>query len=256
MSRDTVWTKIFERYQMQLHDFDKTPFLITNKQIKDVSRHFDTTSEREVRVLCKQDTREDRPEVFKQNGLFLLPTTNSSYAIVKGEGYVDIPPIARTTEWYVSQLDYKLETSMIGNSEMQHIDFAYASSLIRTALNDDSLVLTIRGRKYTPQFSFYVGRSEIQVASVQTEVDAGYEGRDRVVLVEAKSASAANTIIRQLYYPFRQWRQATDKKIVSLFFAKNGDEYSIWNFEFTDPQNYNSIRLIDSHKFAINSPNS
>jgi hypothetical protein len=40
---------------------------------------------------------------------------------------------------------------------MQHLDFAYASSLIRTFLQDDSLVLTIRGRKYTPKFEFHAG---------------------------------------------------------------------------------------------------
>ena len=256
MSRDTVWAKIFEHYKMDAHNFDDSPFPISGKQIKDVSRHFDTTSDREVRVLCKQDTRESRPAVFKQNGLFLLPTTNSGYVVVKGEGYIDIPAVTKSTELYLSKLDYKLDTSMIGDSEMQHVDFAYASSLIRSTLDDDSLVLTIRGRKYTPTFTFHVGKSKIQASSVQTEVDAGYEGRNQVVLVEAKSANATNTIIRQLYYPFRQWQQATSKKIVSLFFAKNGNEYSIWHFEFAEPDNYNSIYLVDSQKFIIKSPNS
>lgn len=253
MSQDTVWETIFKKHQMDQHDFEVAPFHITSKQIKDVSRHFDTTSEREVRVLCKQDTRESRPAIFKDNRLFLLPTTNSSYAIVRGEGYVDIPPIAKATEIYISKLDYSLDTSSVGDSEMQHIDFAYASSLIRTALKDESLVLTIRGRKFTPTFLFKVGKSEIKVASVQTEVDAGYEGRDQVVLVEAKSARASNTIIRQLFYPFRQWQHFTRKRIASLFFSKSGSEYSMWSFEFPDIQNYNSIRLIDSRKFVIKS---
>lgn len=255
MSRDTVWAKIFERYAMDKHNFDEAPFALAGKQIKAVSRHFDTTSDREVRVLCKQDTRESRPGVFKEKGLFLLPVTNSSYVVVKGEGYIDIPPVTHATELYVSKLDYKLDTSTVGNSEMQHIDFAYASSLIRTALADDSLVLTIRGRKYTPTFTFRVNQSEIQVSSVQTEVDAGYEGRNQVALVEAKATHASNTLIRQLYYPFRQWQQATKKKIISLFFAKNGNEYSIWHFEFADPNNYNSIYLVDSRKFIIKSLN-
>jgi hypothetical protein len=69
---------------------------------------------------------------------------------------------------------------------MQHLDYAYAASLIRTFTEDPSLVLTIRGRKYTPEFEFYVGKQPIKVSSVQTEVDAGYEGKNQVVLVEAK----------------------------------------------------------------------
>ena len=121
---------------------------------------------------------------------------------------------------YSSKLDFQLDTAKIGNSEMQHLDFAYAASLIRTFMEDPSLVLTIRGRKYTPDFEFKVGKQVIKVSSVQTEVDAGYEGKNQVVLIEAKNFSATNVIIRQLYYPFRQWQEHTKKKVITLFFDK------------------------------------
>jgi len=136
---------------------------------------------------------------------------------------------------------------------MQHLDFAYAASLIRTFMEDPSLVLTIRGRKYTPNFEFKVGKQVIGVASVQTEVDAGYEGKNQVVLIEAKNFSATNVIIRQLFYPFRQWQEQTKKKVITLFFdkASGKDVYSIWQFEFSDPNNYNSIKLVKSGKFRI-----
>ena len=136
---------------------------------------------------------------------------------------------------------------------MQHLDYAYAASLIRTFTNDPSLILTIRGRKYTPDFEFRVGKQIIKVSSVQTEVDAGYEGRKQVVLIEAKNFSATNVIIRQLYYPFRQWQGQTKKKVITLFFDKESgkDVYSIWQFEFEDPKNYNSIKLVKSGKFRI-----
>lgn len=253
MSRDDVWQEIFDHYKMARHNFGTSAFHLKSEEIKKVSSHYPTTSEREVRVLCKQDTRESRPAVFKSRGLFLLPTSNRSYAIVKGEGYVDIPPIERTIEIYQSKLDYVLDTAHVGNSEMQHIDFAYASSLVRTAMQDDSLVLTIRGRKYTPSFNFNVSKCHVEVHGVQTEVDAGYEGRDKVILVEAKGAGATNTIIRQLFYPYRQWQQATQKEIVTLFFAKSGNQYSLWRFKFQDPQDYNSIKLVESHSFVIRS---
>ena len=92
---------------------------------------------------------------------------------------------------------------------MQHLDLAYALSLIRHFVDDDSLVLTIRGRKYTSQFDFFTGEFQVHVQSVQTKVDAGYEGVNKVVLVEAKGGNASNTIIRQLYYPYRQWQNHT-----------------------------------------------
>jgi hypothetical protein len=251
MPSNESWRKIFEDCGIYAHDFERAPFHITAKQIKRACQDFTEVGQKEVRILCKQDTRQDRPDLFVERGLFLLPIKNGEYVIVKGEGYVDIPDIDTTTEVHASQLGFSLDTSLVGNSEMQHLDFAYASSLLRTFMCDASLVLTIRGRKFTPKFSFDVGAHSINVRSVQTEVDAGYEGRTQVVLVEAKSASARNVIIRQLYYPFRQWQTHTHKQVVTLFFQKMADTYSIWHFRFSDAQDYNSIELLKSGRFRI-----
>jgi len=255
MASSESWTKIFRDYNIYDHDFDKTPFHITADQIKRACQDFRETGQKEVRILCKQDTRESRPQVFIERGLFLLPIKNGEYVIIKGEGYVDIPTISNTQQNYRSHLDFDLDTSLVGNSEMQHLDFAYASSLIRTFMQDSSLVLTIRGRKYTPEFSFKVGTHSINVKSVQTEVDAGYEGKHQVVLVEAKNSKAQNVIIRQLYYPFRQWQTHTTKTVVTLFFEKSNDTYFIWHFRFNEIENYNSIELVKAGKFKV-TPNS
>ena len=253
MANSKSWEKIFDDYKILEHDFAKSPFPLSATQIKRACQRFKETSEKEVRILCKQDSREDRPDIFIKNNLFLLPVKNGFYSIIKGEGYIDIPEIKKEVVVYSSKLDFQLDTTKIGDSEMQHIDYAYAASLLRTFTEDTSLVLTIRGRKYTPEFEFYVGKQLIKVASVQTEVDAGYEGKNQIVLVEAKNFSATNVIIRQLYYPYRQWQEHTKKKVITLFFdkARGEDVYSIWQFEFQDPKNYNSIRLVKSGKFRI-----
>ncbi len=253
MANSRSWDKIFSDYKILDHDFEKEPFKLSAAQIKKSCQKFKETGEKEVRCLCKQDTRKQRPEIFKKNNLFLLPVKNGFYNIIKGEGYFDIPPIKAEVKVYSSKLDFPLDTAKVGNSEMQHLDFAYASSLIRTFMEDPSLILTIRGRKYTPEFDFYVGKQLIKVSSVQTEVDAGYEGKNQVVLIEAKCFDASDVIIRQLYYPYRQWQSQTSKKIVTLFFDKepSQDLYSIWQFEFKDPKNYNSIKFVKSGKFRI-----
>jgi hypothetical protein len=253
---DAPWKAIADKTGLLRHDFKKGAFHLTAQQIKTATAHFTTTNEREVRILCKQDTRESRPQVFRDNGLFLLPTKNKFYAVVQGEGYVDIPVIKSQPVAYQSKLDFRLETSEVGNSEMQHLDFAYASSLVRTFLNDPSLVLTIRGRKYSPKigFKFRVGAIGLEARSVQTEVDGGYEGRNQVVLVEAKRSKNTNTIIRQLYFPFRQWQEHTKKPIVTIFFQRERQEFSLWEFRFPDVEDYNSIELVRSQRFLIKSP--
>lgn len=255
MASNKAWSKIFRDYKINDHDFDNSPFELTAEQIKKSCQVFTATGDKEPRILCKQDTRSDRPSVFIDNGLFILPKKNGSYYILKGEGYVDIPDITTPIQDYMSKLDFELESSMVGDSEMQFLDFAYANSLIRTFMNDQSLVLTIRGRKYTPRFSFKVGTNSLDTESVQTEVDAGYEGKNSIVLIEAKNFSATNVIIRQLYYPFRQWSEKTSKKVVPVFFEKRvvdgEDLYYIWQYVFTDVNDYNSIKLVKSARFRI-----
>lgn len=251
MANNNSWQKIFEDNKILEHDFLKSPFYLSAKDIKKSVQNFQNTGEKEVRILCKMDKRENVPQIMRDNGLVLLPIKNGQYVIVKGEGYVDIPEIETDAEVYNTKLEFELDTSKIGNSEMQHLDFAYASSLIRTFMQDPSLVLTIRGRKYTPEFTYKIGNNIIETKGVQTEVDAGYEGKDKIVLIEAKNSSTKNTIIRQLYYPYRQWAEHTKKNVFLLFFEKRGDEYLIWEYKFTDKNSYDSIQLVKSKRFKI-----
>lgn len=251
MANNNSWEKIFKDYNIEAHDFSKSAFFLSASDIKKSVQDYKNTAEKEVRILCKMDTRESVPDVMKKLGLILLPVKNGFYAIVKGNGYVDIPEINSNTIVYQSKLDFELDTARIGNSEMQHLDYAYAASLIRTFMNDSSLVLTIRGRKYTPEFSYKIGNVKLDTKSVQTEVDAGYEGRDKIVLVEAKNSSTKNTIIRQLYYPYRQWSEHTTKKVYLLFFEKRLDEYLIWQYEFSNLMQYDSIKFVKSEKYQI-----
>ena len=109
------------------------------------------------------------------------------------------------------------------------------------------------GEVHTPNIDFRVGKQKIQIKSGQTEVDAGYEGKNEVVLIEAKNSNANNTIIRQLYYPYKQWQYYTQKPVKTLFFEhdKYTDLYNIWEFEFQDPDDYTSIKLKRSARFEF-----
>lgn len=247
------WEKIFKEKEILKHNFKLSPYYIKGNDIKNIVKSFPQVNQRELRIICKQDAREDRPKIFSDNNLFLLPTKNGHYCIVLGEGYVDVPEVKSGATLYKSKLDFELETSKVGNSEMQHLDYAYANSMLRTFMEDPKLILTIRGRKYTPNISFIAGKYKhrIDVCSVQTEIDAGYESDSKVVLVEAKNSTSKNTIIRQLFYPFKQWSAHTNKPIHTVFFEKRNCEYNFWEFVFEDPNDYNSIKLVKSQKFLL-----
>jgi len=251
-SKDLPWQTIFETYGINNHDFSISPYYIEAKQIKSACQSFTRVAEREVRILCYQAQSKDKPEVFNKKNLFLLPVKNGKYAIIEGEGYTEIPEIRSNPIYFDTRLEFPLESSTIGNSEMQHLDYAYATGMIEHFSDVGKLYLTIRGRKYTPEFSFKVGKMTIEQKSVQTEVDAGYEGKKHVILIEGKNVKMKDVIIRQLYYPYRKWSEDTDKIVLPLFFEKKGKEYMFWMYKFTEHENYNSIQLVKSAKYIIN----
>jgi len=251
-SKDVPWLTIFDTYAIHNHDFQKGPFYLSAKQIKKACQEFSKTAEKEVRILCYQAQRKDKPQVFVDDNLFLLPVKNGHYAIIRGDGYIDIPEIKSEPILFDAKFDFFLETPLIGDSEMQHLDFAFASGMIEHFSDVGKLYLSIRGRKYTPEFTFSVGDTEIEQRSVQTEVDAGYEGEKHIILIEGKNVAMKDIIIRQLYYPFRKWSIETSKEVIPLFFEKRGFEYMFWMYEFTDKTNYNSIKLVKCARYIMN----
>jgi hypothetical protein len=127
----------------------------------------------------------------------------------------------------------------------------FANGILSDFVQDDTLKLTIRGRKYCPKIEFRVGSCNLTAQGIQTEVDAGYEGRSQVVLLEGKNRNTTNTIIRQLYYPFRQWQSCTKKPVRSIFFEKRQGSYNLWEYEFLDVFDYNSITLKQFKQYKL-----
>lgn len=268
------WRKIFDVLEIDKHDFDKGPFYFDAESINDISsRYFDeievsrrndgyakTKKRKEARLLCKFDSADSVPPILKKKGLFVLPIVNGSYALIKGNGYVEVPKITSEVIEYTNKLNFVPKSSSVGDSEMQHLDYAFATGLIKEFLEEDELHLLIRGRKYTVPFSFHVNDFLIESKSVQTEVDAGYESKEAIYLFEAKNGRTTNTIVRQLFYPYRYWSLATKKRVVPLFFearkVKNKQnecsyEYHFWKYDFLNENDYSSIYLVDAKRYNI-----
>ena len=70
-------------------------------------------------------------------------------------------------------------------------------------------------------------------------------------MVEAKKAGTRNVITRQLFYPFRQWSRHTKKKVVPLFFEERAGTFTLWEFRFGDPEDYNSVEFVRAAKYRI-----
>lgn len=227
------------------------PIYVTSKEMNDTKDTLGAKA-KDARFLAKIDSREDLPLIFKERGLFLLPTKNGKFLILKGEGFCDIENMSATIFDFETKLKFELLSSRIGDSEMQHLDYSFNTGLLQHHYNVPGLHQTIRGRKYTPAFYFYFNTQRIDVEGVQIEVDGGYEGEKLLALIEAKNIKTNNFVIRQLYYPFRTWKHNIPKKNINLsFFSHNNGIYTLHDFIFSDPNNYNSVKQLRTSHYRI-----
>lgn len=237
------WNTVFAKYV----DLNKDCNIVSTEQIK-------TCINQDLRLMIKLDTYESQPSIFKDNGLVLIPLKNGGdYAIVKGKSFENIT--YSLPKIYYSRLGYELDTLEQGVSESQHLDYAFHTGLIEYFLNTHGLCLTIRGRKYTPEFDFHMGKSQLKVSGVQFEVDAGFQNESSIALIEGKVGKPSNFNIKQMFYPYRSWKiwRGKDKKIYNILFVYNHkeDTYGLWLYEFSDDNDYESIKLVKNEVYKI-----
>ena len=254
MKRNEIWDVIVGKTGLSNHNFSTGPFYVTHAEIGKITSTINAPNNRkEIRILGYQATREQRPQYFIDNNLFLMPASNQEWVVIQGEGYIDIPEILSEPIPVKSKLDFEIESFNVGISEMQYLDFAFVHGITQQFLEDESIELTVRGRRRTPHFNYFVNDVEVKCEGVQTEVDAGYEGKDSLTLVEAKNSKIKNEIIRQLYFPYRKWLIDINKPVRNVFFQFEEDPktLSFWEYGFEDYLKYDSIYLIKSEKYQL-----
>jgi hypothetical protein len=159
--------------------------------------------------------------------------------------------ILKSIPSYIQSIDYENITS-----EAIALNCAYISGIISDFIDDEDLIPTISGRMSSKAFDFTFDTIEgikgIEVENSQIEIDAGYEGQQSLVLIEAKLNIADDFNVRQLYYPYRLWLEKTNKKLRNIFLVYSNNFFYLYEYEFKEKSNYNSIQLIRAKKYALN----
>ncbi|MCM3033671.1 type II restriction enzyme [Niallia sp. MER 6] len=244
---DRAWETLFDRYEILNEVNEKGFYEISAKAIKE---------EREPRLMAKFDHSSNLPQPFKKNGLSILPISRSSYVIGEFDVY---KKVTYNQKLKPIQVDFPSNLTTIEPtnlySESATLHCASATGMIDYILGEDA-VQTISGRMSSKHFDFNIKtRSGIErnvsIKNAQVEIDGGYESDSSFMIVEAKKESVDDFLVRQLYYPFRLWQEQTYKNVKPVFFTHSNDIFSFFIYEFTNPNNYNSLKLIEQKDFVI-----
>lgn len=94
-------------------------------------------------------------------------------------------------------------------------------------------------------------KRSIVVNNAQCEIDGGFENLDSVVIMEAKNVVHPDFHVRQLYYPYRLWKTKVNKPIRLVFSIYSNKIYRLFEYEFTDINDYSSIKLIKNKNYSL-----
>lgn len=242
-----AWEKLFDRHDILKEVETNGYFEILAKEIK---------VEREPRLMAKFDHYSNLPKLFKENGLSILPISRSSYVIGKFDVYEKVTyneklkPIAIEFPSHITTID---PANLYSESSALHC--AHVTGMIDDVIGEHSLQ-TISGRMSSKEFGFNIRTQNghdrsINIKNSQVEIDGGYESPNHFMIVEAKNEKVDDFLVRQLYYPYRLWREKTAKEVKPVFFTYSNDIFSFFIYEFTDPQRYNSLRLLEQRDYII-----
>lgn len=248
---EEAWEKIFDALDV-IGEIERHGFAdVTSAQIKKIAN-------REPRLIAKVDHAINESGPFRENGLSLLTISRSCYRIGPFEIFAKIrndinefiPP--SSIGWH-NNLESLSMTGHSGEPGVLHI--AFASGVLQNFFGEE-VIPTISGRMSTGAFSFSVknrhsGYSRINVDRAQIEIDAGYEGKNGVYLIEAKNHSANDFNIRQLYYPYRVWKEKVSKRISSIYLTYSNDIFTLSEFEFQDPDSMSSILQVKQKEYIL-----
>ena len=207
--------------------------------------------------MTKFDHTINLPQIFTDNKLSILPVTRGSYIISRFNAYHNFENessdiIRVSLPLYIQSLDYsKIKSEAIA------LNCAIASGIIADFVEDGSLLATVSGRMGSGKFEFDIQTlntksfQHINVENSQIEIDAAYEGENYLTIFEAKRDLSKDSLVRQLYYPYRVWERKVTKKVKPVFLIYSNGIYRMYEYAFENPNEYNSLVLVKQQNYSL-----
>lgn len=245
---DQTWESLFKKYNILDELKTKGFFVIKAEQIKEF---------REPRLVTKFDHSINLPQIFKHNNVSILPISRKEYVLSNHQMFYEFEP----DDSYPIQKPFPLYIESIDRSEITSesvaLNTSYIAGMLEDFIEDANMVPTVSGRMGSGRFSFKIKNSldnsfnQVDVDNSQIEIDGAFEGEKFLTLIEAKQHVASDFLIRQIYFPFRTWKDKVSKEIKLVYFTYSNGIFNFFEYKFEDESNYSSLKLMKQKKYTL-----
>ncbi|MBU1989091.1 MAG: hypothetical protein KKD94_06460 [Nanoarchaeota archaeon] len=237
------WEEIIEKH----FDAEKGYVKVTTEDIKKI------IGDKEIRLLNFFDSRENAPEALKEKEIMMFPNSTKSWWLVKCDGFVDLPPIDSEIIRIKSKTEFDLKSSTAGMGEQQYLLNMINLGILKDFLKIDApFYFTMMGKQRSKGFELNAGGYTIAIEQPSIEIDAGFEGEDFAVIIEAKAKLVKSFSRRQLFFPYMHVKDVTGKQTIPLYFCWDvkTKTYNLWRFEISE-DHIEKIKLVDSKRYSL-----
>ena len=242
--RNKHWGEIIKEY----FDFKKGYVKITTEDIKKIIK------DKEIRLLLYFDSEETMPPALKENEIMLFPNSVTSWWLIKCDGVLDLPPINTQIIKFSSGVKFGLKSSNAGMGEQQYLLNMINAGILRNflKLGDKEFYFSMMGKQRSSEFDLAIANHTIKIEKPGIEIDAGIEGENFAIVIEAKAKLIKSVSRRQLYFPYIHVKKITGKPTIPIFFCWDSKTktYNLWRFEIVG-DNIEDIRLIESKRYSL-----
>ncbi len=262
-NKHKVITELFEICEKRKkYSFD-------NNLVKKISQKYKFGNPFDV---TKIDNKEKLPQILLENDYAIMHLGNGNHRFIKGinKVYHDFEPISDFVEW-----DYRKSIlNEFNSSESNILSVANNQRILHHFLFGDDFEfdiadITKRPKTYFPhrtktKLEYSFGDDiNIELDSIQIEIDLTIEFNGTVAVFEGKNGTPDSFAVYQIYHPFLYYTNANENsyingkinKIVSVYVVKT-IEYDVtnlklWAYSFGNPKDITSIKLIKNRCYQL-----
>ncbi len=256
-SSEVFWEKLLNNTDIAGIIEDAGAIIINDKELESIEHDI-------IHRISDIKSEENRPEVFKINGLNVLPLGNDEYTLIGNfQTFQNIDYQQAEQNRYKTRIEFESDISEIKNMVQEHevVLNAYNNNIIQcySSLEDDLRLIGYEKKCMIPlDFNINILKKKktfnVKVSNQQIKTDAIFESLDSIIITVAKIGLNYDFNIKELYFPFRAIAEKTNKEIKCIYLTTSAGSIYTHVYRFRDKMNYNSIELVECARHELFEP--